>query len=361
MRTEELRGEVWAFDPELPPELGWTPPVSWYVEPDFDRLERAAVFRKTWQLACRTEQVRNPGDFVAGRSFGLSWVVVRGDDGVLRALANVCRHKATQVCEGSGNLPHLTCPYHGWTYRLDGALKSAPRVAGIRNLVRDEMALPRFAVQEWGPFVFFNADPEAADFLAPLAELDAALTRTGWSSLRFHSRRRYVVDANWKVFCDNYLDGGYHIAHMHPSLADQLDLASYRTELFDRFSVQSSGGDDVGGGRIGDGALYAWIYPNLMLNRYGPVLDTNYVLPLDAHRCEVFFDFFFDDTVDDDWIQASLAQSDVTQHEDMWVSAKAQVGMQSGTWPRGRYAPGLEMGVQHFHRLLSGDLRDALG
>ena len=176
----------------------------------------------------------------------------------------------------------------------------------------------------------------------------------------FHSRCRYVVASNWKVFCDNYLDGGYHIAHMHPSLAAQLDLDSYGTEIFDRFNVQSSAADRVQGGRIGGGALYAWIYPNLMLNRYGPVLDTNYVLPLDEDRCEVFFDFFFDDTVDEDWIAASLKQSDITQQEDMWVSAKAQVGMQSGTWPRGRYAPGLERGVQHFHRLLAGDLRSAL-
>ena len=360
MNRQELRREVDGFDPELPLEEGWTPPVSWYTERAFDRLERAAVFRKSWQLACRADQVRKPGDYVAGLSFGLSWVVVRGEDGVLRALANVCRHKATQVCEGAGNLPQLTCPYHGWTYRLDGALKTAPRVAGIRNLSRDEMALPQFAVQEWGPYVFFNADPDAPDLTASLTELDEALQSTGWSTLRFHARRRYVVESNWKVFCDNYLDGGYHIAHMHPSLAAQLDLDSYRTELFDRFSVQTSGGGQGGANRIGTGALYAWIYPNLMLNRYGPVLDTNYVIPLDEHRCEVFFDFFFDDTVDEAWIAASLAQSDVTQQEDMWVSAKAQVGMQSGTWPRGRYAPELEMGIQHFHRLLSMDLRRAL-
>jgi choline monooxygenase len=355
-----LRDEVYSFDPSLPLEEGWTPPASWYTTGAFDQLERTAVFRRTWQLACRADQVQNPGDYVAGLSFGLAWVVVRGEDGVLRALANVCRHKATQVCEGAGNLPHLTCPYHGWTYRLDGSLKSAPRVAGIRNLVRGEMSLPAFSVEEWGPYVFLNADPEAAPLRGPLAELDSALEKTNWRSLKFHSRRQYVVESNWKVFCDNYLDGGYHIAHMHPSLAAQLDLDSYRTELFDRFSVQTSGGDTVSGGRIGGGAIYAWIYPNLMLNRYGPVLDTNYVIPIDADHCAVTFDFFFDETVDEAWIERSLAQSDVTQREDMWVSAKAQIGMKSGSWPRGRYAPAVEKAVQHFHRLLASDLRGAV-
>jgi len=360
MQQNGLRDEVFSFDPDLPLEEGWTPPASWYTAPAFDKLERTAVFRKTWQLACRSDQVRNPGDFVAGLSFGLAWVIARGPDGVLRAMANVCRHKATQVCEGAGNLPHLTCPYHGWTYKLDGSLRTAPRVAGIRNLARGEMALPQFAVEEWGPYVFLNADVEAAPLASELTELNAALEATHWGDLTFHSRRRYVVECNWKVFCDNYLDGGYHIAHMHPSLADQLDLDSYRTELFDRFNVQTSGGDPVGGGRIGSGAVYAWIYPNLMLNRYGPVLDTNYVIPLNSNRCEVYFDFFFDGDVDGAWIDKSLIQSDVTQQEDMWVSAKAQIGMNSGTWPRGRYAPAVEKGVQHFHRLLASDLRRAV-
>lgn len=362
MNDEQLPREVLRFDPQLSLAEGWTPPVSWYIAPEFGQLERQAVFRRSWQLACRRDQVREPGQYVAGQAFDLPYLIVRGDDGVLRALANVCRHKATQVCEGAGQLPHLTCPYHGWTYHLDGGLKSAPRVAGIRSLVREDMALPRFALLEWGPYVLFNADSQAdpADFFRCVRELDEALEHTGWGELRFHSRRCYRVEANWKVFCDNYLDGGYHIAHMHPSLDAQLDLGSYRTQLFERFSIQSSRPDPQGGARIGGSALYAWLYPNLMLNRYGPVLDTNYVVPIDEHHCEVYFDFFFDDSVDAAWIEASLEQSEVTQREDMWVSAKAQVGMRSGTWPRGRYAPALEQGVHHFHRLLAADLRAAL-
>src|SRR5437762_3424704 len=115
----DLRREVLAFDPAIPIERASTPPVSWYVDPAFDRLDRDAVFRRTWQVACRTADVAERGHYVAGRSFGLSWVVVRGEDGVLRAFANTCRHKATEVCSGAGVLEHFTCPYHGWSYRLD--------------------------------------------------------------------------------------------------------------------------------------------------------------------------------------------------------------------------------------------------
>lgn len=357
-----LQREILAFDPGIPIGRARTPPASWYVEPAFDVLERTAVFRRTWQFACRADQVAAPGAWVAGRSFGLSWVVVRGDDGRLRAFANTCRHKATEVCTGEGTSPHLTCPYHGWTYRLDGSLKSAPRMAGIEAVDRSEMALPPFAVETWGPLVFVHADPAAPSFLPELAGLDSALAATDWTRLQWHGRRVYEVECNWKAYCDNYLDGGYHVAHLHPSLAGQLDLDAYRTELFGRYNVQSCPPREGRlAGRTGCGALYAWVYPNLMLNRYGPCLDTNLVHPISARRCRVIFDFWFDPReVDPPWIAASLEDSERTQREDMDVSERVQFGMETGTWRDGPYAPKIEIGIHHFHRLLAVDLRATL-
>lgn len=359
----DLRGEVLAFDPCLPIARASTPPVSWYVEPAFDRLEREAVFRRQWLVACRAEEVAGPGAYVAGRTAGLSWVVVRGEDGELRALANTCRHKATEVCEGSGVLPHFTCPYHGWTYRLDGSLQRAPRVAGIEDFDRQAMSLPRLQAEVFGPFVMICAD-RAAPALAPrLAGLSSALDATGWTQLRWHGRRTYEVACNWKAFCDNYLDGGYHVPHLHPGLAAQLDLDSYRAEIPDPdglYNVQtcdSSARSD----RTEGGALYAWVYPNLMINRYGPCLDTNVVWPVSPGRCRVIFDFWFDPSQRDAaWAEASIESSERTQLEDMAVSERVQNGMETGTWPRGRYAPRVEGAIHHFHRLLAADLRRTL-
>src|SRR5690349_20507306 len=126
-----MRDHVLSFDPALPIAAASTPPAAWYTDPAIAVLEREAVFRRAWRVACRVDQVAEPGAYVAGRDAGsgLSWVVIRGEDGVLRALANTCRHKATEVCAGAGRAPHLTCPYHGWTYRLDGSLRTAPRMA----------------------------------------------------------------------------------------------------------------------------------------------------------------------------------------------------------------------------------------
>jgi choline monooxygenase len=362
-----LRDEILAFELDLPVARAWTPPASWYVEPAFEALERDAVFRRTWQLACRAEQVAAPGAFVAGRTAGLPWVVIRGDDGTLRAFANTCRHKATEVCAGSGVLPevpggrHLTCPYHGWTYRLDGSLRSAPRITGIEGFDRDEMALPPLAVEVWGPLVLVSADPAATPLADAVEGLTLALDGAGWSSLRWSTRRVYDVACNWKAFCDNYLDGGYHVPHLHPGLADQLDLERYRTELSGEYSVQTCPASDAE--RTEGGAVYAFCYPNLMINRYGPCLDTNLVLPVAPDRCRVVFDFWFapERASDPAWVAASVEDSERTQQEDMAVSERVQVGMASGTWRAGRYAPQVEAAVHHFHRRLAADLRRAIG
>jgi choline monooxygenase len=357
----DVRSEILAFDPEIPISKASTPPASWYVDPAFEPLERQAVFRRTWQVACRAEEVAAPGSFVAGRLAGLSYVVVRGEDGVLRALANTCRHKATEVCSGSGTAAHFTCPYHGWTYRLDGSLRTAPRMAGVEDFDRASMALPALAVEEFGPLVLICADRDVEPLRPRLEPLHQALEATGWRQLRWHSRRVYEVGCNWKAYCDNYLDGGYHVAHMHPGLAAQLDLDSYRTEVHDTWSLQTCRPSEAQAARTEGGALYVWLYPNLMVNRYGPCLDTNVVIPLSARRCQVIFDFWFDPAQRDaQWAAASADDSERTQREDMDVSERVQSGMETGTWARGRYAPRVEAGIHHFHRLLAADLRGAL-
>ncbi len=375
-----MRAEIERFDPALPLEQAWTPPASWYVEPGFHELERQAVFDTSWQLVGRVDQVARPGDRLAGCHAGRPWVVVRGNDERLRAFVNVCRHKATQVAaEGASRGDELVCPYHGWRYALDGRLKSAPRLGAQRDFDRQAMGLVPLDLETWGPFVFVRGCGAGAGAVegAPsslaeqVAVLDERLALTGWERLRWVARRSYDVACNWKAFCDNYLDGGYHIEHMHPTLDAQLDMHAYRTELFERLSIQTAPAADGGDtridydprGRIGGGSLYAFIYPNLMLNRYGPVLDTNLVLPVTADRCRVVFDFFFAETDDAEaraFIERSLEQTEVTQQEDMAISASVQVGLRSGAYDRGRYA-GPEAGVLHFHRLLAADLRAATG
>jgi choline monooxygenase len=358
-----LSEEIDRFDPRVPIESAWTPPSSWYTAPDIHALECRAVLAATWQPVARLEQLQRPGDFVAGCLLGEPFVVVRGADDVLRAFHNTCRHKGREVVQGAGTAQELVCGYHAWTYDLAGKLRSAPRMAGIRDFDRERMSLPPLALETWGPWVFLDLSGSAPPLAPRLAELDARLADTDWQRLRFVERSTWTLACNWKVYVDNYLDGGYHIPHMHPSLDAQVDMSGYRTELFENYSIQSAPPASRAGERIGQGALYARIWPNFMLNRYGPCLDTNYVVPLGPERCEVRYEFFFEERDGEEarrFIAQSIEQSAVTQREDIAICESVQLGLGSRGYDRGRYAPQVETGEHHFHRLLAGSYRSAL-
>jgi choline monooxygenase len=372
---DDLRHEVARFDAAAPIERAWTPPGSWYTDPRFHALDRRAVFGRNWLAACRADQVANAGAYATGCTAGIPWVVVRGEDGALRGFHNSCRHKGREVVTGTGQAAGaLVCGYHAWTYGLDGSLRSAPRVAGIEEFDRHAMSLVPLGVEAWGPWIFIHPDPGAAGGrpLRPrLAELERRLAARGWDGYRYIESAEWVVEANWKVVVDNYLDGGYHVPHMHPSLSAQIDMQSYRTEIFDDFSIQHATSAPEPGqdltydprARIGEGAIYAWIHPNFMINAYGPCIDTNAVLPLGHDRCRIVYDFFFAPGQGDGaerFVRESIAQSAVTQGEDREIVESVQIGLQSPSYDRGRYAPRLEMGEHHFHRLLAADYRAAL-
>ncbi|GMU57430.1 MAG: diguanylate cyclase [Candidatus Xenobia bacterium] len=335
------------FDPEIPVDSAWTPPARWYRDPAFFEQEKA-IFHSTWQAVARLDQLSEPGSFVASEVAGEPVVVTRDAEGNLHALSNVCRHHAACVAEGQGQAQELTCPYHGWRYQLDGRLKSAPRLGPAKDFERSAFSLPRFQVETWGPLVFVHLGrPERslADELRPLK-----LRRL--DELFFVARRSWEIGCNWKVYVDNYLDGGYHVSHLHHDLAAKLDLEGYKTELFDTLSVQScAGGEDA---RVGAEAVYAFLFPNFMLNRYGPWLDTNLVVPLGVDRCLTVFDYYLEpEAVDKTFIEESLKASDQVQQEDILICQSVQRGLGSRHYDKGRYAPLIEHADHQFHRLLA--------
>ena len=367
MSLDAVNREIRRFDPSLPIEEAWTPPASWYVDPAFLERERAQVFRRSWQAVGRVDQLAGPGSYFTGCLAGDPYVVLRDREGTIRALHNVCRHHAAEVCAGEGTLEELTCPYHGWTYDLNGSLLKAPKLGKSQVFQRDRFAMRSAAVQAWGPllFLYLGEDPPPLD--ESLGDLHQRLEAMGTSKLRFAARKCYEIRCNWKVYVDNYLDGGYHVSYLHRALAGQLDLKSYKTELFERLSIQSvrapqeapeaAGGDFAE--RIGAEALYAFIYPNFMINRYGPILDTNWVVPLSHDRTLVVFDFFFETTEGpeaQEFIRRSVAASHRVQEEDVSISESVQRGLASPAYDRGVYAPAIEMAAYHFHRLLAADL-----
>src|SRR5437870_4956105 len=203
---------TYRFDSRLP--FASTIPSSYYVDAGMLAAENRNVFARTWQLVGHGEKVREVGSFFTTIVADEPLLIVRGSDGELRALSNVCRHRAGPVAAGEGKRPVLQCGYHGWTYALDGRLLTTPEFDGVECFDRGAVSLPRFRVEQWNELLFVNLDPAAPplrDFLGDLYGRTLCAP-TGFS---LAARKEWFVDCNWKVYVDNYLEG-YHIPIVHP-------------------------------------------------------------------------------------------------------------------------------------------------
>ncbi|MGE5305110.1 MAG: aromatic ring-hydroxylating oxygenase subunit alpha [Alphaproteobacteria bacterium] len=347
-----------------------TPPAAWYIDPRILELERRTVFARSWQVVGRTDQVVEPGQYIAGEIAGEPVVVVRGSDGVLRGFFNVCRHHAAAVVTDiEGTTQKLRCPYHGWSYSLAGELESTPDFAGVCNFDRTTSGLIPVGTAVWEGWVFVKIEPGAPTLQEFLG--DDCVRRVGGRNLKnlyWLERRRYELDCNWKVYVDNYLDGGYHVPYLHRGLHSVLDYSHYRIEIGDRFCLQSSPivteGADAGtrAVRSGERAFYYWVYPNFMINCYEGKMDTNLVLPLGVERTEVIFDYYFADVGEGarEHNVASISVSERIQDEDVAICRSVQRGLRSRSYTTGRLSLRREAGEHLFHKLLYADLKTGI-
>jgi len=337
---------------------------SWcYTDCAVGEAEKEKVFARTWQYVGREDRLASAGGFFTAEVAGEPLLIVRAADSRVRALSNVCRHRAGPVAAGEGTCQAFRCGYHGWSYALDGRLLNTPEFDGVEDFRREEQGLVPVQVDRWGPLVFVHLGdgaPPLRDSLAPLPSEVGTL-----EGLRFLERREYTLTGNWKVFVDNYLDGGYHVNSVHPALGSVLQYSEYRTECFEQTSLQSSpmrAGDDATAAatRTGDRARYAWAFPNVMINLYAGVMDTNVVLPLGPERCRVLIDFYFADLEGDGarrFAQESVELGHRIQLEDVGVCEDVQKGLASRSYRTGRFSVRREIAIHHFHRLVASRLQ----
>jgi choline monooxygenase len=354
------------YNPSAPLTEASTPPASWYSDPGILELERRTVFSRSWQLVGRVDQVRDAGQYVSFDVTGEPVVVVRGNDKVLRGFFNVCRHHAAAlITKSEGKAENLRCPYHGWTYNLEGALILAPEFGGVANFDRGANGLVSIQSVEWQGWVFVKLDPDGPSLEDSLGKsLIGRLENLNLEQLRWFERRVYMLNCNWKVFVDNYLDGGYHVPHIHRNLNSVLDYTNYTIETGERSCLQSSpiaadkGDAKTAAVRAGKRSYYYWIYPNLMINIYEGVMDTNLVIPREIDKTEVVFDYYFADVSDQARERnfASIAVSEQIQAEDAAICESVQRGLNSRAYFTGRLSVGREAGEHLFHRLLHADL-----
>ncbi|MGH3104064.1 MAG: aromatic ring-hydroxylating oxygenase subunit alpha [Gaiellaceae bacterium] len=340
-----------------------TLPWSWYSDPAVLRLEQERIFRRAWQYAAHSGQVAEPGSYVAARAGDVPVVVVRDREGDLRAFLNVCRHRGSQLVEGEGRRETIQCPYHAWTYGLDGSLRAAPRSQREPEFDAAELGLVPVQVDTWGPLVFVCPDREAAPLAETLGGLPELVASAGvdLDSLEHRLRSEFALQANWKIAAENFLEC-YHCQVAHPGLAGVLDVSpdAYRLETSELFSSQFGPLRENGRapydtrGEIDHGQFH-FLWPNLKLNiEPGPPnLSVGPLLPDGPERTTGFFDYFFAPDVPDEWVRDFIAFDDQVGAEDRALVERVQRGVGSGVLEHGRLLTSSEGLIQHFDALVT--------
>jgi choline monooxygenase len=352
-------------------EAGYTLPAGWYSDPAILALERERIFKRTWQYACVTAQVPEPGTYFATRAGHIPVVVVRDQEGEINAFVNVCRHRGHVVAQGSGRRETLQCPYHAWTYGLDGCLLKAPRSEREPGFDPENYSLRPVLVGIWGPFVFVNADLDAGPFDETVGILPETILETGidLEGLRFHHRGDYVIDANWKIAVENYLEC-YHCPVAHPGFSSVIDVDPDAYALASAGYVSTQKGPVRASVRDGrkappydatgeiDRSTSVFLFPNFTIDIIpGPpnMLGGSWI-PIDERRTLGIFDYFFGPGVDEGTIGDMIAFNEQVGSEDNALVESVHQGLESGMVEHGRLLPSSEHLIQHFQRLVAQSL-----
>ena len=345
-----------------------TLPYSWYSDPEILRLEQERIFRGAWQYAGHTGELPEPGTYMTTRAGGTPVLVTRARDGELRAFLNVCRHRGFPVAEGAGSRETIQCPYHAWTYALDGSLRSAPRSEEIADFPRDELGLCRVAVDTWGPFLFVSASRDPEPLSDALGSMPAQVAELGLDvdSLVFHTRWEAEIGANWKVVSENFLEC-YHCQVAHPQLASMLDTSAeaYALSTDGRLSSQRGPTREGGGTRMHlEGELargqFHFLWPNLGVNIFPgkPNISIGPIVPVAPDRTYRFLDYFFGAEVDQEWIDELMSFDDQVGVEDRVLVEGVQRGMAAGGVEHGYLMGHSEQLIGHFQALTRTALRE---
>lgn len=352
-------------------EQGFTLPATWYSDPLLFAQEKARIFRHAWQYVGLVEQVAQPGAFFTCTLGDVPLIITRDEEGTLRALINVCRHRGSElVLQECGQRTSFQCHYHAWTYNLKGELRSAPGMKYEEGFDTTQFTLRSAQIAAWGPFLFATLDKDAAPLTSVLGELPTLLLATGVNldRLKRRVRQTYEVQANWKIVVDNYLEC-YHCPVAHPGFSALIDTNNYTVTEYEYFSTQ--GGPQKThahpdkapkfnkNGVVTDG-FFAYLWPNFTLNLYpGPGnLSLNLFLPLGVDKTLAIFDYLFADEVSQSDQEHFDQFIDQVQREDIVLCESVQRGLSSGYFDQGKLMLHQEKGLRHFQHLVHRTLTE---
>src|SRR6476659_2229048 len=339
-----------------------TMPGEYYTSPAILAEENERIFARSWHCVGRGSALSNAGDYVVSTVAGESLIILRDRSGELRAFFNVCRHRGTRLCEAAkGQFSEtIQCPYHAWTYTIDGRLIGAPQMQEVPGFDKREFHLHSAALAEWEGFVFVNVAPEPEPFAEVFASMLGRLTRFGLERLAVGHSVTYEVAANWKLVFQNYSEC-LHCPMIHPELTAVLPYQSGANDLIEGpflggyMEIVPHADSATMSGRacarlltpdmpVDDRrrAFYYSLMPNMLLSLHPDYANYYILRPVDVNRTVVESEWLFHpDTVADPGnnIRDGIEFWDLTNRQDWDIVEQSQLGIASRRYRPGPYSP----------------------
>jgi len=354
--------------------------AQWYLSPQVFAAERERIFAREWICVGRSERLERTGDFFVASVADESLIVTRDPSGALHAFYNVCRHRGTRICESTGG--HFTgsiqCPYHAWTYGLDGRLKVARNMAEVPGFDVRDYPLREAAVAQWEGFVFVNLSVQPVDFAQAFAPVFDRFSRWSIAGLRTASSIVYDLACNWKLIFQNYSEC-YHCPLVHPQLDKLSPSDSGRNDLtqgaflggFSELRNQGSSLTTSGAttrppvgtvsGEDLDRVYYYTLFPSMLLSLHPDYVMVHYLRPFDADHTQVECAWLFDPQTmarEDFDPKDAVDFWDTTNRQDWHVNQLTHAGVRSRSYTPGPYANAeglLAAFDRHYLRVMSED------
>lgn len=363
--------------PNREPERAYTLPSRYFYDPQIMEDEKWAIFYKGWLLVGHISEFAQPRQFVTYEILDQLVLIVRGDDGELRAFHNVCQHRGNKLVNEERGISTraFVCDYHAWSFGTDGTLLGAPRTYRLGNFNKVDFCLPPVRVEEFAGFVYINLDPNAQSMqeLFPGADKNILEHAPDMANLKFESVQDFIAPINWKVAMDNGIEA-YHLmlsGPAHKDLAAMLDFKNFLPYLHDNWwalmGPAKEGTTEIFGIEIGDSPyqtnyfINTWIFPNTAIYciPYADFVATFLVIPLGAEKTLLRYGYYVPEREETaitaaarDWLNEELGP------EDLELNLTTQAGLKSLGYDQGRYMiddskphEG-EHAVHHFHTLV---------
>ena len=368
--TSEVIGKL-PKDFDQDADNAWTLPKVFYTSKTIFEKEKEEIFAKSWLCVSHMSEVANPNDYFTRKIIGENIIVIRGKDSVLRAFYNVCPHRGHELLTGSGKSKNvITCPYHAWTFKLDGSLALARNCENVANYEKEDFSLVSLKVEEYAGFIFINMDPDATCVEDQLPEFAAKLDESCKIVKDLKLAARFMTDtaSNWKVIVDNYMEC-YHCSNAHPGFSDSVQVDKYWHTMHGNWSLQfgyarsseKSFKLDPAAGDASFSGFWTWPCTMFNVNPGGDYMTVIYEFPVDEDTTMQQYDIYF--------LNEELTQyqkdliewyKNVFRPEDLSLVESVQLGMKSrGYRGQGRVmtdhqrSGNSEHGIAYFNNLVA--------